>query len=338
MDEDNNAEPPKQEAPTEVPPPTPPPVDPPQPPPNPDPKKDQEPKKMSKSEKIMVWATCVIAAGTLVSAGAIWLQWRVMVKGGEDTKNLVTYAQQQACAAKQIAKASDRNATAAERFATSGELINKGIGDAVKKLETQAKASEGVARTAQDSLYLEQRPWVAVVITTEMLPIAPGSSAVTAAKIVARNTGRTPATHFHMECMGFADVDMDGPAEVPECDAVIKTDLGTRRNELERRFTRMRPGITPEQLKIVVDEKVREDAEFVKKIAMEEDLIIPPNGGRPLDGLVSGGGASGKFHYAVGRFTYRDVLDRSKTHTTKFCLVRWGNTPLELCRRGQDMD
>ena len=63
MGEEEQARNKQQQAPAEAPPPVPPPVDPPQPPPNPGPEKHDDPKKMTKSEKIMVWATCVIAVG-----------------------------------------------------------------------------------------------------------------------------------------------------------------------------------------------------------------------------------------------------------------------------------
>jgi hypothetical protein len=125
---------------------------------------------MSKSEKIMVWATCVIAAGTLVSAGAIWFQWRVMVNGGEDTKNLVTYAQQQACAAKS--------------FAASADKINMGVGNAVIKLSQQADDAEAFFRT-------DERAWI------EIEPIKPkpykDSKELHIYELFPKNVGKTAA-------------------------------------------------------------------------------------------------------------------------------------------------
>jgi hypothetical protein len=143
----------QQQTPAEVPPPVPPPVDPPQPPPNPDPERYENPKKMSKSEKIMVWATCVIAAGTLVSAGAICFQWREMVNGGVDTAAIKIAAQKQA--------------DAAQQFADTAEDINGSIGDAVKKLDAQAKgtqrsanAAKSAAVTADKVLHVSERAYV----------------------------------------------------------------------------------------------------------------------------------------------------------------------------------
>jgi hypothetical protein len=153
MDGQKNAEQPKEKTPKEVPQTAPPPIQPPQPPPNPDPEEDDrrnEPKKSSTiSDKVMVWATCVIAAGTLVSAGAIYLQWREMVNGGSDTTAIKIAAQKQA--------------DAAQRFSDTAALINSSIGDAVGKLNSQAVAMSRLASDTEKANYnvIEaDRPWM----------------------------------------------------------------------------------------------------------------------------------------------------------------------------------
>lgn len=111
---------------------------------------------MSKSDKIMVWATCVIAAGTLVSAAAIALQWREMVKGGTDTSMLVGYAQRQADDADKIKLSAQNQAIAAHQFANTADDINSNINDAVGKLDAQSKATQDTARFVVSG----NRPWI----------------------------------------------------------------------------------------------------------------------------------------------------------------------------------
>jgi hypothetical protein len=112
----------------------------------------------------MAAATVVIAVGTLVSAGAICFQWREMVKGGTDTSALVGYAQRQADDADKIKLSADKQAVAAQGFADTAVLTNGGIGDAVKKLDAQAKATQSSARNAETALIVSERAYLAVGI------------------------------------------------------------------------------------------------------------------------------------------------------------------------------
>jgi hypothetical protein len=60
---------------------------------------------MDFSDAVMLVLTAAIAFGTIVSAVAIFLQWREMVNGGADTTAIKIAAQQQATAAQQFATA-----------------------------------------------------------------------------------------------------------------------------------------------------------------------------------------------------------------------------------------
>lgn len=131
---------------------------------------DQTANKISKSDKVMIGVTVVIALGTLVSAGAIILQWREMVGGSTDTSAIRTSAQQQAVSADKIRVASERSATAAEGFTTNAALIKDGIDAAVLKLDAQAKATQVAAKaaqsaskTAKEALVSSNRPWVGLI-------------------------------------------------------------------------------------------------------------------------------------------------------------------------------
>lgn len=167
MEEHVDAPAPKQAAPSGTPPPSQPPVDPPPDHPAATPEQGKEPDKISKSDKIMLICTAFIALGTLVSAGAICFQWREMVSGGKDTSALVGYAQRQAEDADKMKESADKNAKASRDFADTAGLINKGIGDAVTKLDSQAKATQQAANaaknavdTAKESLHVSQRAYL----------------------------------------------------------------------------------------------------------------------------------------------------------------------------------
>jgi hypothetical protein len=158
-----------------------------------------KPKRMGKSDKIMLWATAVIAAGTIVSAGAIVLQWREMVGGGGQTDQLIKAANINACAADQIAAASKRNATAAELFSKSSADISKSMNVAVVKLNLQAgalrdsvqqasrlaEATEKANRLASDA----DRPWIGAAL--EVIDWEAGKSPRFV--LTFTNSGRRPA-------------------------------------------------------------------------------------------------------------------------------------------------
>jgi hypothetical protein len=127
------------------------------------------------------------------------------------TNQLIRAANINACAARRIAAASNRNATAAESFATTAGLINGGIGDAVKKLETQAKEIESSRKSSVDAAQkalqvsidnsrLDERAWIGI-----------GDAAVTISAtepfkvtMTTKNVGKTPATDMISQ-IGVAD-------------------------------------------------------------------------------------------------------------------------------------
>jgi hypothetical protein len=115
----------------------------------------------------MTVAEAVMAFLTLVIAGTGIVGICLVIQSSADTKAIVAATQEQACSARKIAEASQRNATAAEGFATSAGLINSGVQDAVKKLDAQAKATQESANAAQrsanvaeDTLIASNRPWL----------------------------------------------------------------------------------------------------------------------------------------------------------------------------------
>ena len=117
---------------------------------------------------MMVFLTAVIAFTGVVG---IWL----VIQGGKDTGRIRDAAEKQAGAAQKIAYASKRNADAAHRFADTAALINGGIGDAVKKLDAQARATQQTAGTAGEALEAQTRPWLGIVDVPTVDPIPEGS-------------------------------------------------------------------------------------------------------------------------------------------------------------------
>ncbi len=344
MDEQKDTSMKKEEIPKEVPPQTPPSVDPRQTAPNPNPeedKHDNKPKKSSTiSDKVMVFATCVIAVGTLVSAAAIILQWREMVKGGADTSALVGYAQRQADNADKIKESAYKQASASQQFADTAALINGGIGDAVKKLDVQAKATQKFAQIAKDSLYLEQRPWVGIqVIPVQTNPnLIASDNTVSSVQIVAINTGRTPALMFHNECCESPSLDSED--NIPDYDSLQAQESAednTRRAEWLRRAIESDP-LHADQI------RASDKAFWERRNLLVAEIkgrwvrmqVIPPNVITPLEMNSYSGPDDRKYHFIIGKFVYRDPIDPTKEHTTKYCLVAHGSSPLRLCRTGQD--
>jgi hypothetical protein len=186
-----------------------PPLHPPQIQPTSSPEQGEKPEKISKSDRIMIGATIVIAVGTLVSAGAIYFQWREMHAGSAQTDALVGYAQRQADDADKMKDSSNRNATAAENFATNAVLIKTGIDGAVLKLQAQADKMEEARKSSEiistkalqatiDNFHQEQRSWVSALRASGVPKSGDSYSIV----IPFRNTGRTPAKNVLMRFRG----------------------------------------------------------------------------------------------------------------------------------------
>ena len=108
---------------------------------------------------VMIFLTCVIAFGTLVSAGAIVMQWREMVSGSDQTDRII-------CADNRIAAAMENS-----------------VGQAQQSLDASIDAS-----------HTDQRAWVAAV-SIGGVPELGKQWIVT---IKGKNTGKTFAKKFRM--------------------------------------------------------------------------------------------------------------------------------------------
>jgi hypothetical protein len=137
-------------------------------------KTDEKPDQ--KAVRVTASATRHIAVLTYILAGVAILNLIEIYQGGVDTKALVKAAKQQACAAKS--------------FAQSATSINKGIVDAVSKLDAQAQATQRVADTAAESLTAVQRPFIGYIPGETDLGLGTGYASIEG---VWSNSGNTPA-------------------------------------------------------------------------------------------------------------------------------------------------
>jgi hypothetical protein len=223
MDEQKDAGQKKETTPAEVPPPALPPIDPSQAPPNPEPEEDErkdKPKQSSTiSDKVMVWATCVIAAGTLVSAGAIVLQWREMVGGGTQTDQIISAAngikrdQGQLVRDNEQALADNRQALLEslkenrtefgnalrqnrEALDASARQSKAALDATVTASNAQNKILSDQLATTENAVAIDQRPWVgidamAVVDRWYWDPVNRAYNLTVSFTLT--NTGKTPA-------------------------------------------------------------------------------------------------------------------------------------------------
>jgi hypothetical protein len=301
----------------------------------------------------MTCATVCVAIFTLALFIAAILQWREMDASGKQTDRLLGLYQQQlsqltkqsadthdlAVRTKDLADAAaiaelsaEKSAKASQDFALTAAKIDAGVGDAVQQLSAQAQ-------TARDSIYLEQRPWVGIEVIS--VPTDPNLirsiTPVSSVQIVARNTGRTPALMFHNVCCDV--ITLDSEDDIPDYNAIEakkSTEKDAREADSLRRAIESDPSHADRMRAIFKDSKEREaiwDEQHSRR--SERIYVIPPNTTIPLQITYSGPDDS-KYHFIIGKLIYKDPIDKTKEHTTKFCLVGHRTNPLQLCRTGQD--
>src|ERR1035438_10389785 len=166
---------------------------------------------MSKSEKIMVWATCVIAAGTLVSAGAIYLQWREMVGGGTQTDKMINAANGIKTAQGQLVSDNkqvldDNRKALADALRENREELGRVLQQNRDALQAQTRAANGQLAAIQKQTEVSERPWIAIYDATVISPITISSAGEvsTIIHLTAKNIGKTPARETNIS-LNFAD-------------------------------------------------------------------------------------------------------------------------------------
>lgn len=193
------------------------------------------------------------------------------------------------------------------------------------------KQSEDALRVARDAMYAEQRPWVDIeVIQAEPTKVGIGN-VTTAVSFVAHNTGRTPAVRFRDECCINSNQAM--PYPIPDYDT-LHGDIDSQLSPPDR--TRIQQ--FPESEAEIKEWFVKTRTDFEQQRARDNQKVIAPGGTAPVANWHFGLPKDEDMHFILGRFVYWDVLDPTKMHVTKYCLVQWSNTPIELCTAGQDMN
>jgi hypothetical protein len=235
------------------------------------------------------------------------------------TNKLYGEAQKQTAQAQRLADQSARAAKAADRQA-----------DAAKSSAETARQS---VQTAKDAMYTEQRPWVGIEVVPATLPAnfikAGAGNNASAVIIFAHNTGRTPALRWRSECCETPT--RTNEEVVPDYDT-LRSDPTTSLSPRLQEFIRLHPASSPAILQGRRAQQSLENGYFA-----ETEQVIPPNGTWNLD-IATVKADDHMFHYMIGKMVYWDVLDRTREHITKFCLVSFGNGPIRLCKSGQDMN
>lgn len=280
--------------------------------------------------KASFWMTAFIAAGTIAYAITAWRELDAMKSISADNTRQT----------QQLIDAANQIKTAAFQFKGSAQGIDGNIGNAVGKLQAQTDKMDAARVTSEqesqkalqatgDAIYLEQRPWVGVQISTRNGPIAgiitgprQGVNSIT---ILAVNTGRTPALKWRDFCCEEKDQSDELP--IPNYEA-LRNDIDSHFPPEERERIRLYPNEIEEHRKWWRDQLALRDAEA-------PFAVIPPNGSFPLNSTEING-PSPTYHYSLGKMTYGDPIHPTVQHVTYYCLVTRGNEQARLCMGAQD--
>jgi Spy/CpxP family protein refolding chaperone len=120
----------------------------------------------------MVRATCVIALGTLVSAGAIVLQWREMVGGGTQTDQIISAANGIKTAQSQLVSdnkqvLADNRQAIADVLRQNREELTSALQQNRGALRAQTSAANGELAAIQKQTEASERPWLDIEVTVD---------------------------------------------------------------------------------------------------------------------------------------------------------------------------
>ena len=152
----------------------------------------------------MVFTTCVIAVGTLVSAGAIVLQWREMVGGGTQTDKIVNAANGIKTAQSQLVL-DNKQALADNRQALS-EVLQENreeVAGALKQnreaLKAQTNAANRELAAVQNQTEASERPWIATDVSIGGPLVFDANGVSVTIRVATRNVGNSVATNVVQE-------------------------------------------------------------------------------------------------------------------------------------------
>jgi hypothetical protein len=218
------------------------------------------------------------------------------------------------------------------------------------QMKKQSRAQQRTAKTAQDAMYVEQRPWVGIEVfpTTHHDPssntvVGPGPVIrVASVEIIARNTGRTPALRWKQSCLQSLDIDFTHDiAEILNCEELKTLNLKTKIDQMAAYTLENIPHMLPFIARSQAEDFYAEiDARENAREKRNTGEVIIPNGTRVIDLTTAVPPRDiPQVHYVVGTMTYYDGIDPSKEHFTRFCVKRIGRADeWEICPFGQDMN
>jgi hypothetical protein len=236
------------------------------------------------------------------------------------------------------AKAASRNAVAAEKMVLA---VRQGIEESARRNKEVLDATIAASR-------LDERAWVGLVsIENSGGTATERQFTIETIKLVARNSGKTPALKLAIKCCEISQVSWNDHS-VPDYDEEILK----RKEERERGFKtwsedllRSNPNARPliELRRRTYEEIDREEEASQNKLTGE---VLPPGVTNtfpvflrtrlnqrpnfPEPPLTT---------YVLGKITYRDVFAGTSIHNTKFCLMNLGSGyGLDICPSGNLMD
>lgn len=255
--------------------------------------------------------------------------------GAQDTHTLAQQAVTQATQTTNLANDTHDLAQAAGRQADAAKILAENAKIQAEAAQRAANAAQASVSTAKDAMYAEQRPWVGI----EVIPVSDPSVVRTtrpevkasAFVIFAHNTGRTPALEWTSECCEPFERMNEFGETIPDYDT-LHADIDRHISVTMR--ARINDGTeTIEEVRDWIRKTQAEGDSF-----MRESQVITPGGFKEVQNVIQAQENDHTYHFVLGKFVYRDILDPTKEHVTKFCLVQLGNSDFRLCRTGQDMD
>jgi hypothetical protein len=307
------------------------------------------------AEWLTVFFTGAVIVVGVLQYGVYRQQKRIMESSGGQTDQLIRAAKINACAARQIAAASQKNAKAAESFSATAGLINGSIEGAVGKLQDQVekmdKARTDANQAAQNALQAsidiaseDRRPWVGLKdFVCKECSTQPDTTPPTKIPIgrpvimeilniggisgIIENTGKTPAIQTKIDGL-FAT--RNGADPIPDYDSVAG----------EQKSPEIPPNLPPSMAA-----EWAKNLELVKRYRTDlAPIALPPDSLRTKT-IV------GQAHitrdstarieektivYAIGKITYYGT-DRKTEHITTFCLFNELGSNFRFCPTGNDM-
>ncbi len=128
---------------------------------------------MSRIEKLKPWIDIVSGLAVIATMIFIALQWREMKEGGKDTHDLALQAKSQAETAGKQADAAKATATSTTSLSQSALDQARATNTLAAETRRLAAASEGALKVgrqslqlAEDSLRVQERPWVGIARLT----------------------------------------------------------------------------------------------------------------------------------------------------------------------------